>query len=208
MMTVRAGTHLGHPLEILRPEIGATAECEDVGETREFFLNMAEAVRVAHEQQHATLDAAGERDAENRFKIEAAVGEKRGDARHGAGVILHTQFEHRGGAGRLAVGRRSGRIWHGTRPALALRSWGNKNPLGAGQRGKLILVLNQDPPGVPSHAATTTTETWTEATTDLTAERIMERAGSKRARADASRRGLGAAAALSSLGAPAARRPD
>ena len=53
--------------------------------------------------------------------------------------------------------------------------------------------MNQDPPGAPAHTATTTTETWTEATeADLTAERIMdERGRGKRRRVDASRPGVG-----------------
>jgi hypothetical protein len=54
-------------------------------------------------------------------------------------MILHAQFEHDDGRGGLTIGGRSGRSYHGTRPALALRCWGKKNPLGASPEGKLIL---------------------------------------------------------------------
>jgi hypothetical protein len=138
MMPVSTGAHLGHPFEILVTKIGTAPQREDVGQARELFFDAAETVRIADEQQHAALDAAGQRHAKDGFEIETAVGEKRGDARHGAGMILDAQFENDVRRGRLASGGRSGRIWHGTRPALALRRWGNKNPLGAGQRGKLI----------------------------------------------------------------------
>ena len=142
MVTVGAGSHLGHPLEIFRTEIGAAAEGEDVGEACEFAFDVSEAVRVADEEQHAALDAAGERDAQDGLEIETPIGEERGDARHGAGVILDAEFEHGGGRRRgcvrlrlVAVGRRSGRVWHGGGPALALLRWGKIKTPSAQARG-------------------------------------------------------------------------
>ena len=140
MMTVGAGAHLGHPLEVFRAEVSAAAEGEDVGEAGEFAFDMGKAVRVAHEEEHAAFDAAGERDAEDGLEVETAIGEERGDARHGAGVVLDAEFEHRGGRRRgrvrlVAVGWRSGRVWHGGGPALALLRWGKIKTPSAQARG-------------------------------------------------------------------------
>ncbi len=125
VVALGAGAHFGHPLEVFRTEVGAAAEGEDVGQACELFLDVAEAVGVGDEEEHAAFDAAGERDAENGFEVEAAVGEERGDARHGAGVILDAEFEdgrrrRRGRMRLVAVGWRSGRVWHDGGPALAL----------------------------------------------------------------------------------------
>lgn len=129
VVALGAGAHFGHPLEVLGAEVGAAAEGEDVGKAGEFALDVAEAVGVGDEEEHAALDAAGERHAEDGFEVEAAVGEERGDARHGARVILDAQFEHGGGRRRgrvrlVAVGWRRGRVWHGGGPALALHRGG------------------------------------------------------------------------------------
>ena len=143
VVALGAGAHFGHPLEVLGAEVGAAAEGEDVGKAGEFALDVAEAVGVGDEEEHAALDAAGERHAEDGFEVEAAVGEERGDARHGARVILDAQFEHGGGEGAgvcglLRSGGGVGVFGMVAGPLSRCTVGENKNPLGAGQRGKLI----------------------------------------------------------------------
>lgn len=134
-MAVRAGTHFGHPFKIFGTEIGAAAHGEHIGQAREFVFDLIETVRVADEEQHAAFDAARERHAEDGFEIETAVGENRGDASHGARMILDAELEHSGWRRLASDGGGTGRSWHDDGPASRVAQPGQQKPPRRSARG-------------------------------------------------------------------------
>jgi hypothetical protein len=79
--------------EIIRGQIAAVLDGQDVMELGELALDLFEAGIIGHEEQHAAGLSVTYRHAEDGLKIEGAAGEETGDVRHRAGMIADLEFE-------------------------------------------------------------------------------------------------------------------